>query len=151
MFTIPIPKVGNKYEFYDDGKITPMRRYTAEVLEVITPKEAEEVKFPLYVYEESDWEPTTRVVKGEDIVGEVSLYDFWKEELEYHDWLFATETDYFVKCSIPRYDEYPIWFVRMTDGNWFSMDIQSGWQGGKLDVTGELTKYYKEIWKSNKV
>ena len=32
-----------------------------------------------------------------------------------------------------------IWFVRTKDSHqsWFSMDIQSNWQGGYLDVDGE--------------
>lgn len=141
-----LPKIGETYKFYDDGKITPSRQYDATVLRIITTEEAKSITFPIYVYEESDWEPTTFDPKDEEPIGEISLFDKWKEELEYHDWIYATETDYFIECSIPRYDKCPIWFARMTDGNWFSMDIQSGWQGGKLDVTGELTKYYKEIW-----
>lgn len=34
------------------------------------------------------------------------------------------------------------------DGGWYSLDIQSGWQGGQLDVTGEIyddiIKYWEE-------
>ena len=40
MSKAPIPIIGKSYEFYDDGKITPDRRSTATVLEVLSPEEA---------------------------------------------------------------------------------------------------------------
>lgn len=137
---VSTPEVGKQYEFYDDGKITPSRRFTASVLEIISPEEAKTVMLPLYAYEESDMIPTTIIAKGEEPIGETSLYMVWEENLEEHDWLFAVETDYFIKCSVPKYDEYPIWFVRTIEGNWFSLDIQSHWQGGLLDIDNHLTE-----------
>ena len=47
------------------------------------------------------------------------------------------QTDYFIACSIPEFDDHIIWFVRKKDDGWFSMSIQSDWQGGYLDVDGE--------------
>ena len=139
MSKAPIPIIGKSYEFYDDGKITPSRRSTATVLEVLSPEEAKSVMFPIYVCEESDMIPTTVVTEGEDPIGEISLYTVWLQNVMEHDWVFATETDCFIKCSIPKYDEYPIWFVRTIEGNWFSLDIQH-WQGGLLDVDNHLTE-----------
>ena len=148
MSKAPIPIVGKSYEFYDDGKITPSRRSTATVLEVLSSEESKSVMFPIYVYEESDMIPTTVVAEGEEPIGEISLHTVWLQNVMEHDWVFATETDYFIKCSIPKYDEYPIWFVRTIEGNWFSLDIQSHWQGGLLDVdnylTEELEQWIKE-------
>lgn len=40
----PIPKVGDKHNFFDDGKLRESRHYVAEVLEVITPEEAKNVQ-----------------------------------------------------------------------------------------------------------
>lgn len=149
MCKVPLPTIGNAYEFYDDGKIYPRRRYTTTVMDIISTEEAKSVMFPIYVYEESDMIPTTIVAEGEEPIGETSLYTVWEFNKEEHDWVFATETDYFIKCSIPKYDEYPIWFVRTKEGNWFSLDIQSHWQGGLLDIDNHLTKELEEWMKEN--
>ncbi|MFR6305656.1 MAG: hypothetical protein ACLUNR_02360 [Bacilli bacterium] len=47
-------------------------------------------------------------------------------------------TDYFIGCYIPKYDNNLIWFARTKYGTWFSMDIQSNWQGGLLDVNRDI-------------
>ena len=57
--------------------------------------------------------------------------------------MYAEETDYFIGCAIPEYDDHIIWFVREKNGTWFSLNVQSWWQGGFLDVTGE--KYENNI------
>lgn len=77
---------------------------------------------------------------NEESAGEISLYDKWVEESSYKDLIFAEDTDYFIECDIPDYNEYHIWFARTKEGGWFSTNIQSGWQGGVLDVTKELTE-----------
>jgi hypothetical protein len=72
------------------------------------------------------------------------LIEIWQKDVIEHDWLMSKLTDYLIECSIPEYDDNNIWFARTTEGGWFSMDIQSGWQGGVLDVDGELYKYFLE-------
>lgn len=136
-------EVGKTYMFYDDGKIRPSRQYEATVLRIIKVEDSKNIMFPTYCCEESDYYEETIVYPGEKAVGERSLYNIWLEAKKSHDWLFAEETDYFIECSIPRYDENNIWFVRTIEGNWFSLDIQSWWQGGSLDVSGELTRELK--------
>ena len=143
MSKAPIPIIGKSYEFYDDGKITPGRRFTATVLEIISQEDAKSVMFPIYAYKESDYIPTTIVAKEEEPIGETSLYTVWEFNKEIHDWVYAQETDCFIKCSIPEYDEYPIWFARTKEGNWFSLDIQSCWQGGLLDIDNHFTEKLK--------
>ena len=59
-------------------------------------------------------------------------------------WLYSEETDFFVECEIPGYDENTIWFVRTVQGGWFSIDVQSSWQHGSLDVDGSIYKEIKE-------
>ena len=149
MFDALLPEVGKTYEFYDDGKIYPGRRHTATVMEIISTEEAKSVMFPIYVYKESDYIPTTIVAEGEEPIGEISLYTVWEFNKEIHYWVFTTETDYFIKCSIPTYDDYPIWFVRTKKGNWFSLDIQSNWQGGLLDIDNHLTEEMEEWLKQS--
>lgn len=122
-----IPQVGATYNFYDDGKIRPSRRFIATVLRVISCKEAETIKFPICR------------------IGEKSLYDIWKEEKEGHTWLYAEDTDCFIECSITDYDAHTIWFARAKDGGWFSLDIQNSWQSGRLDADGHLTKSLEKI------
>ena len=67
----------------------------------------------------------------------ISLYEIWKKESAMDYWLFAEDTDCFVEISCPKYDENNLWAVRTKDGGWFTLDIQSSWQGGDIDVTGE--------------
>lgn len=135
-----IPEIGKVYKFYDDGKVRVSRQYDATILNIITKEDAKKVMFSTYCNEYTSWEPTTNVYHDEEPVGEMSLYDKWIEESSYKDWIFAEDTDYFIECDIPDYDENRIWFTRTKEGGWFSLDIQSGWQGGILDVTNELTE-----------
>lgn len=101
-------KVGDKYHFFDDGKIHIGRHHIATV---------------------------TDVVKKEDFKEKNNyIYKSWEEQKEECEWVYADDTDYFVICDIPDYDEDPIYFVRTRDGGWFSIDNESGWQAGRLDV-----------------
>lgn len=116
-----IPKPGEKFMFFDDGKVRYSRMYQAEVLETYTPEETP---------------------------------NFVKEALNDNDtyWLFIKDeetgkykSDVFIECSIPKYDENHIWFARTQDGGFFSIDIQSNWQGGRLDVDGRLEGYLMSL------
>lgn len=143
-----VPKVGDKHHFFDDGKIKESRHYIAEVLEVITPEEAENVVFDLIEYD--DWDKELKDWRIKKPINK-TLYEIWREEVDGHrqgdkpwilvksdhfkpnaPWLYEEETDFFVKCSIPEYDELPIWFVRDIDGGWFSMDTEKTWMSGLL-------------------
>ena len=127
----PIPKVGEFYHFFDDGKTSPSRHYICKCERVVTSEEAKSIMVTVPDYECTQDNP---------IYNLVSLYDHWHDdEMPNHDWLYETETDYFVECSCPVYDDNNLWFVRTkNDGGWFSMDIQSWWQGGRLDVDGKI-------------
>lgn len=105
----PIPEVGVRYRFFDDGKTGYSRRYYATCLEVIPFKKA----------------------PG-------ALKKRWKTETETCHWLYNPTTDYFIKCSIPHYeDELPVYFVRTLEGDWFSIDYPNDWMSGRLDVAGD--------------
>lgn len=127
----PTPKVGEFYHFFDDGKTSPSRHYICKCERVVTSEEAKSIMVTVPDYECTQDNP---------IYNLVSLYDHWHDdEMPNHDWLYETETDYFVECSCPVYDDNNLWFVRTkNDGGWFSMDIQSWWQGGRLDVDGKI-------------
>lgn len=138
----PVPKIGSSYHFFDDGKIKESRHYIATVLDVITPEQTKNIMFS----------------RADDEVSfEISLYEIWRNEIDDHrqstnfkviaagvsmevgaPWLYAEETDYFIKCSIPEYDENDVWFVRTVNGGWFSLDTNSWWMSGELDVDGQL-------------
>lgn len=135
-----IPDIGKTYMFYDDGKISKSRQNKAKVLRVITKKDAEKVSFPTYY--DDDFNLTT-IKQDAEPIGSVSLYNKWLLSKKECDWIFANDTDCFIECSIPEYDEDTIWFARTKSEGWFSMDIQNEWQGGRLDVSGELTKMLK--------
>jgi len=119
-----LPEIGKKYHFFDDGKIGSSRHYIAECVEIIS---AEEAKNRFFVLQDEDEQIGTE----SDII-ELSMYDIWKDEAENHKYLYAQETDCFVGCIIPKYDDNIIWFARTTDGGWFSINIQSWWQSGRL-------------------
>lgn len=127
----PVPEVGKDYHFFDDGKITRSRHYIATIKRIITKEEAKSIIFELTEYFHTD--------NGDDYYNyKSSLYDIWKNETEEYDWIIAKDTDYIVEAAIPEYDDNLIYFVRTKDGGWFSMNIQSGWQGGRLDIDGKL-------------
>ena len=125
-----LPEIGKFYHFWDDCKSSPSRHYICKCERILTPEFAKDimVKVPDWDFEQ----------KKEFFVN-ISLYDHWHDnEMPNHDWLYAIETDYFIECSCPNYDEYNLWFVRTKDGGWFSINVQSSWQSGRLDVTGEI-------------
>lgn len=144
----PRPEVGKFYHFWDDGKSSSSRHYICKCEEIIIPSQAKSILFDENIYNDF---PTT-------------LYDIWKIEVDNHrqgdnfkvlngastktgePWLYAEDTDCFVRLSCPKYDKNDLWAVRTVDGGWFTMDIQSWWQGGRLDVTSkkydEIIEYY---------
>ena len=122
-----VPEVGKEYHFFDDGKIRRSRHYIATIKRLITKEEAKNINFELTEYFIDDCYDYKS-----------SLYDIWQSEIERYDWIIAKDTDYIVEASIPDYDENLIYFVRTKDGGWFSMNIQSDWQGGRLDIDGKL-------------
>lgn len=110
-----IPEVGKTYAFFDDGKTELSRRYKATVTGII-PFHLVKEKFP-------------------------DLYYKWKNEIVDADFLYAKKTDYFVECSIPKYesDDF-VYFVRDISSGWFSIDFPHSWMSGLLDVDGEYSK-----------
>lgn len=126
---LQLPEIGKKYHFFDDGKCSPSRHYIATVEEIITADEAKRRYFDSFM---------TNTMRP--------LYDIWKDNVSHSNFLYAEETDVFVRCSIPAYDENPIWFVRTKGGGLFSIDVQVGWQSGRLDLNGEMYQYAKSIF-----
>lgn len=109
----PVPEAGKEYHVFDDGKIKPSRHGIVRVTKVIPFKDCDDN----------------------------SLMSSWAEEVTECYWLYANETDYFVEA---RYDdepedEEPTYFVRTTDGGWFSL----GFFAARLDIDGSL--YQKMI------
>lgn len=102
----PIPEVGKTYNCFDDGKISYGRLYTVDVVDAIP---------------------------FEDI--DKQTLSVWLSKVGQYDWLFAKETDYFIKTA--NGEDGDAIFVRTLDGGWFSLgDFMNS---GMLDVDGELT------------
>ena len=129
---ITIPQIGKTYKFYDDGKAS--REYDAIVTKIVSKDDAKTIMFKAYLDEDNELSTYYDNELDNEYTFEKSLYSIWQDEVKNTDWLFAEDTDYFVECSIPDYDEYPIWFAGTKSGGWFSIDIQSDWQGGLLEV-----------------
>ena len=109
----PVPEVGKEYHAFDDGKIKPCRLEHVKIVEVIPFDRADEV-----------------------------LLSSWNTEVAECDWLYAQETDYFIKAYCKEPDTGAQWFVRTTDGGWFSL----GFWGSRLDVDGSLYEKMKEYY-----
>ena len=132
-----VPQVGKQYHFFDDGKITPSRHSIATVTRVVPFSEANSI-----IVKAREWD----LEIDDPIYVDKPITEVWKNDVTDHDSIMNTETDYLIECSIPDYDENLIWFARTTEGGWFSMDIQSGWQAGRLDVDGKLYEYMCEYF-----
>ena len=113
----PIPKLNQTCMFFDDGKISYSRMYQATVKQVM-------------VYDDAP----DKVKKA------------FERESKAHDWIWNKTTDYIIACDIKYYDNNLIWFARTVDGGWFSMDVDKSWQGGRLDVDGELEDYLVSLF-----
>jgi hypothetical protein len=100
----PVPEVGKEYHIFDDGKIRPSRHSITTIAEVIPFDE----------------------FKDEEIL------EAWKDEVESCYWLFAPETDYFVRTTFEKDEDS--YFVRTKHGGWFSL----GFFGAQLDIDGSL-------------
>lgn len=125
-----IPEVGKFYHFFDDGKTSISRHYICKCEKIITPEEAKNIKV-----EVPHWDFESKSEYKEIM----SLYDKWKYEVYECDWLYSNDTDYFIECFCPQYDENNLWFVRTKyDDGWFSINIQSCWQAGRLDTNESI-------------
>ena len=113
----PIPKVNQTCMFFDDGKISYSRMYQATVKQVMKFNDAPD-----------------KVKKA------------FERESKTHDWIRNKTTDYIIACDIKDYDNNLIWFARTIDGGWFSMDVDKAWQGGRLDIDGELEDYLVSLF-----
>lgn len=134
----PIPEIGKYYHFWDDGKVSPGRHYICKCERILTIKEAKNFYVDI---------PHPYI---DDETLQIPLYNHWHDdEMPNHDWLYSEDTDYFIECSCPEYDNHNLWFVRTKDGGWFSMDIQSFWQSGRLDVDSEIFENITNDWQLN--
>ena len=115
----PVPEVGKEYHIFDDGKVSMGRHYIAEILEVIPFGEAS-----------------------------TDLKYAWAEQVKDCYWLYSELCDYFVKAK-SDFDSEPLYFVRTTDGGWFSLDYPNVWMSARLDIDGSLYKQMIE-WYSEK-
>ena len=131
----PLPKIGEFYHFFDDGKTSPGRHYICKCEQIIPIKETNKI-----VIERND----------EDI-GKVkyTLNEIWVSEKLNHDWLYANKTDYIIVCSCPKYDEDLLYFCRTKDGGWFSMNTTNCWQSGRLDIDNKIYEYCINYYELN--
>ena len=107
-----LPEIGKTYHYFDDGKIRLSRREEVIITEIIP-------------FNEIDSETLRE----------------WKEEVIECHWLYAKETDYFIKANLKiEKDLYYLVFVRTLDNRWFSL----GWWAGVLDVDGTLNNKLNE-------
>ena len=107
--------IGETYNYFDDGKIKLSRRIPVTITDIIP-------------FDEIDSD----------------TLEFWKQEIEEVNWVYAKDTDYFIKADleIDKNIIKKIIFVRSVDhciGKWFSI----GFWGGVLDIDGSLNNMIK--------
>ena len=113
--TLLFPVLGQTYNYFDDGKIKPSRRMEVVITEII---------------------PFNKIDK--DTLNE------WKQEVKDCWWLYAKETDFFIKADLKVSDDKieKIIFVRTINNSdgWFRL----GWWAGRLDIDGSLNALLNE-------
>lgn len=109
----PVPEASKEYHVFDDGKIKPSRHSIVRVIEVVPFAE----------------------VRQEELLEE------WRQDVMDCYWLYAPETDYFIKAEYDD-EEEPAYFVRTKDGGWFSL----GFFGARLDTDGSLYSKMIELF-----
>lgn len=115
-----IPQVGEILPAFDDGKIRLSRLYYAEIIEVIAFDKAKDI-------EVCDTDGNS-----------ISLVDAWEAEKKDIYWLFADDTDYFVRAKVKGDVCEDQWFARTKDGGWFSMGFANSLVGATLDSDMKL-------------
>ena len=120
----PLPKIGKRYHFFEDGKSEPSRHYIIEVTNVV---------------------PFEAVTDGE-------LLDVYDTEVKECDFLYAPETDYFVygrkvlSNNVLDMDDEFI-FIRTNYGGWFSFGYW--FEDGQLDVDSSKYNEIVEYWEQD--
>ena len=96
---------GKTYNYYDDGKINESRKSAVIITDII---------------------PFDKVDK--------TVKSFWEKELIECSWLYAKETDFFIKGQLllENKEEITVFFVRTIKKEWFSI----GHWSGLLEVPG---------------
>ena len=94
-----LPKIGELYNSFDDGKIKETRRMSVKITDIIPFDEASEV-----------------------------ILTMWKEEVENCYWLYNEQTDYFIVADLYVSDDiiYNIIYVRTKQNKWFSLGDWGG-------------------------
>ena len=122
----PLPELGKRYHFFEDGKSGPSRHYIIEITEII---------------------PFEEMIDGE-------LLDTYDAEVKECDFLYASETDYFVygrkvlsDNTLDTEDEFI--FIRTNYGGWFSFG--HWFEDGQLDIDNSKYNEIVQYWeKDNK-
>ena len=103
----PVPEVGKEYHIFDDGKIKPSRHYSAKVLEIIPFKKDYSIDNPM---------------------GAVAVA--WRENVLEYEFLFAQETDYFIKAE-SSFDKNPLYSLPQ----WLATCCPFGYEYGASSIT----------------
>lgn len=122
-----VPKIGEILPAFDDGKIRPSRLFETEIIDIIPFEEANDIE--VYGIDKDFTEATGDVIYRDDI----NLIEAWMIEKKDIYWLFADETDYFIRARVVGDVEEDQWFARTKYGGWFSMQIANYMVGAELD------------------
>lgn len=104
-----LPQINKTYNYFDDGKIKESRMLSVTIIDII---------------------PFDKI--------DTHTLSLWKEDVESCHWLYAKDTDYFIKglLNISKEKSEEVFFVRTIDNRWFSI----GDWGGLLDIDNKLIR-----------
>jgi len=94
---MPVPLVGEEYDFFDDGKVKMTRHNRAYIQTVASFNTARK-----------------------------DLRELWKQEVDQCSGLYAKETDVLVYGHLDDEENTPLTFTRTVDGGWFSFGNPMG-------------------------
>lgn len=132
------PQIGDKFIFLDDGKWGQSRRHIAFITRVLGFNDCDNI---------------IKAVQCENEVGEIikehinlrdAIQNNINNDVKYQP-IYTKTPDKVIECYIPSYDENLIYFIKTYDNKgWFSCDIESFWQSGRLISYDELDKQFSE-------
>lgn len=114
-----IPVVGKQYNHYDDGKVRPSRQSVVKVTKVIPYSEVND-KLKILI----------------------------STEQEHHNWIYASKTDFVVFADTINEND-PLTkeqiYIRTKDNGWFSINHETYFDSGRLDIDHTLTDSVIEL------
>lgn len=115
----PVPEIGKSYNFFSNGTVDGTRVYKAVITNILSIQQASQYKF-----------------------ADGTLLSIWEYEKEIYKDFYAKKTDVFVEAKIEAFSLSCIYFCRCKDGGWYSFDVNTINEAGRLDINGSMLRAF---------